>query len=119
MANARRGDIEAQFGATRYTLRLTLGALAELESAFGATDLVGLAARFESGRLSARDLLRIIGAGLRGAGHPLTDDDVAKLPVEGGLPAYARIASDLLAVTFGDALADGGPSPVPTPPQGA
>ena len=44
---------------------LTLGALAELEAAFGAADLVALTERFGSGRLTARDLTRIIGAGLR------------------------------------------------------
>ena len=55
---------------------LTLGALAELEDAFGAEDLVALTERFGSGRLKARDLIRIIAAGLRGAGAALTDDDV-------------------------------------------
>jgi hypothetical protein len=119
MANSRRGDIDAELGGKRYTLRLTLGALAELESAFGATDLVGLAKRFESGRLSARDLLRIIAAGLRGAGADMSDDDVAKLPVDGGLPAYAHIASQLLAATFGEPLAEGQSRPVPPPPQDA
>ncbi len=119
MANARRGDIDAQFGDKRHTLRLTLGALAELESAFGVTDLVGLAQRFENGRLSARDLLRIIAAGLRGAGLDISDEDVAKLPVNGGLPAYARIASDLLAATFGEALAEGDAALVPPAPQDA
>mgnify|MGYP002133897031 CR=1 FL=1 len=35
-----------------------------------------LAKRFENGRLSARDLLRIIAAGLRGAGLDISDEDV-------------------------------------------
>ncbi len=50
MANKYRGEIEAEIGAERRTLVLTLGALAELESAFGADDLVALAERFGSGR---------------------------------------------------------------------
>ena len=51
MGNARRGDVDAVFDGKNYTLRLTLGALAELETAFGADDLVGLVGRFEGGLL--------------------------------------------------------------------
>jgi hypothetical protein len=65
MANARRGEIDAVLDGRHYVLCLTLGALAELEQAFGATDLASLADRFSAGRLSARDLIRIVGAGLR------------------------------------------------------
>ena len=63
---------------------------------------VGRANRGRNGRLSARDLIRVIGCGLRGAGSALTDAEVASLSVPGGLPAYVRIAADLLAATFGD-----------------
>ena len=51
MANRHRGEIEAEIGGARRTLVLTLGALAELESAFGADDLVALAERFGTGRM--------------------------------------------------------------------
>jgi hypothetical protein len=101
MANKHRGEIDAEIGGARRTLVLTLGALAELESAFGAEDLVALAARFESGRLKARDLIVIIAAGLRGAGERVVDDDVAAMTVEGGVAGFARIAAELLAATFG------------------
>jgi hypothetical protein len=102
MANRRRGDVEAVFDGRRYTLRLTLGALAELEDALGATDLIALAARFEEGRLSARDLLRLIAAGLRGGGADLDDAEVARLACEGGLETYVSVAAQLLAATFGE-----------------
>ena len=87
MPNRHRGEIEAEIGGARRTLVLTLGALAELEDAFGADDMVALAERFGSGRLKARDLIRIIGAGLRGAGDTVSDDEVALMDVEGGAPA--------------------------------
>lgn len=102
MANAKRGEIDAEIDGATYTLCLTLGALAELESALDASDLVALAERFERQRLSARDILRIIGCGLRGAGHALTDDDISKMQVSGGLAGYVRIAAALLAATFGE-----------------
>ena len=102
MANRHRGEIEADIGGAKRTLVLTLGALAELEAAFGAEDLVALTERFGSGRLKARDLIRIIGAGLRGAGEPVSDDDVGAMAVEGGAQGYVRVAAELIAVTFGE-----------------
>lgn len=109
MPNKYRGEIEAELGGRRRTLVLTLGALAELEAAFGAADLVALAERFGAGRLSARDLVRIIGAGLRGAGEPISDDEVAAMTVERGAAGFVRIAAELIAATFDDTgVADAG-----------
>jgi hypothetical protein len=103
MPNKHRGEIDAELGGRRRTLVLTLGALAELECAFGAADLVALAERFGTGRLSARDLVRIIAAGLRGAGDAVNDDEVAAMTTPGGAAAYVRVAADLIAATFDDA----------------
>lgn len=101
MANARRGEIEAELGGVRRRLVLTLGALAELETHFEAQDLVELAERFGTGRLAAGDLVAVIGAGLRGAGEAITDREVAALTTSGGAASYARIVSELLTATFG------------------
>jgi hypothetical protein len=101
MANKHRGEIDAEIGGAKRTLVLTLGALAELENAFKADDLVALAGRFESGRLKARDLIAIIAAGLRGAGETVTDDEVAAMTADCGVAGFARIAAELLTATFG------------------
>ena len=103
MANIQRGEIDAVIDGEKVTLCLTLGALAELEAKMQADDLIGLAERFENGRLSARDLMTIIGAGLRGAGNAISDDDLARMSIEGGLTGAAQIVVRLLQVTFGDA----------------
>ena len=105
MPNPHRGEIEAVLGGRRRTLVLTLGALAELEAAFGASDLVALTERFGSGRLSARDLIRILGAGLRGAGEAVGDDEVAAMTATGGAAGFVTIAAELIAATFSDAVA--------------
>ena len=102
MANKYRGEIDAEIGGRKRVLVLTLGALAELECAFGASDLVALTERFGSGRLSARDLVRIIGAGLRGAGEVIDDAEVAMMPIAGGAAGYVRVAAELIAATFDD-----------------
>lgn len=100
MANRYRGEIDADLGGKRRVLVLTLGALAELEASFGAADLVALAERFGSGRLSASDIVLIIGAGLRGAGEAVSDCDVAAMRADGGAAAFVRIAAELIAATF-------------------
>src|SRR5262245_5846615 len=115
MPNTHRGEIEAEIGGRRRRLVLTLGALAELEAAFGADDLVALAERFSGGRLKARDLVRIIAAGLRGAGHTVTDDEVAAMQVAGGAEGYVRVAGALIAATFGGSEAPPGPPPPQSP----
>ncbi|MBV1705855.1 MAG: gene transfer agent family protein [Hyphomicrobiales bacterium] len=106
MPNLQRGEIVAELGDQTWHLCLTLGALAELEGAFGADGLAGLARRFEDGAVSARDLLIIIGCGLRGAGHKISDAEVAQIRAPGVAAGYVRIVADLLAATFG-AMASG------------
>lgn len=118
MANRRRGEVSASVAGRRYTLCLTLGSLAELEDAFGVDDLGALARRFGSGRLSARDLLRIFGAGLRGAGEPVSDEELRAMPVRGGLGEIASAVAELLDATFG-AAPDPERAANPTAPQPA
>ena len=101
MANRHRGEISAVLDGRERTLCLTLGALAELEASFGAEDLVALAGRFESGKLSARDIAKIIGCGLRGAGDAVRDDEVFAMRAEGDAAGFAKIAAELIRVTFG------------------
>jgi hypothetical protein len=100
-ANRRRGEICAELGGQASRLCLTLGALAELEAAYAADDLGALVERFSSGRLSARDMIRIVGAGLRGAGREIGDDQVAAMTCAGGATGFAAIVAELLSATFG------------------
>lgn len=103
MANLHRGEIDAVLDGQPLRLCLTLGALAELEATFGNEDMLAVAERFGRGRLSARDAVRIIGAGLRGAGHEVTDDAVTRMRADGGAAGFVDIVSRLLAATFGAA----------------
>jgi hypothetical protein len=111
MANPRRGEVAAEIGGRRLTLCLTLGALAELEAAFGVDDLQALGERFAAGQLASRDLVRLLGAGVRGGGTALSDDEIAALPLEGGLPAVAAAVAEMLALAFGT----GAEAPSPRP----
>ncbi len=102
MANAHRGEIEAVLDGKPLTLCLTLGALAELEHAFGGEDMLAIAERFESGRIKAKDAIRVIGAALRGSGHEISDKEVANMSIEGGAAGYVRTVARLLNATFSD-----------------
>jgi len=62
--------------------------------------MIALAGRFESGRLSARDAIKVIGAGLRGAGNDIDDAYVAQMPAPDGAAGYVSIVVRLLAATF-------------------
>lgn len=101
MANLHRGEVAASFDDVPHTLVLTLGALAELEAAFGAADMLALAERFQSGRISALDATRVIAAGLRGGGQSVSEADVARMRTDGGAAGFVAIVAQLLAATFG------------------
>lgn len=101
MPNLHRGEVEVVLDGTPMTLCLTLGALAELEAAFGEEDMLALANRFARGRLSARDAIRVLAAGLRGAGHDLRDVDVAAMQADGGAAGFVDGVARLLTATFG------------------
>ena len=113
MPNIYRGEISADLGGKRRTLVLTLGALAELETAFGAESLADLGQRFAAGRLKAADLMHILGAGLRGGGNRLDDEDLAEMAIDGGIAGAAAIVRDLLVVTFAPEAERGVAAPDP------
>ena len=100
MANRHRGEIAAELGGKTYVLCLTLGALAEIEHAYGGEDLLAIAERFETGRIRATDAIRVIAAGMRGAGTEISDEEVSRLNVVGGAAGYMHIVAELLKATF-------------------
>ncbi len=83
-----------------HAARLTLGALAELESSLGAGTIVDLVERFEKGAFSSRDVLAVIVAGLRGGGLKVTGDDLLTADIAGGPVNAARAAAALLTRAF-------------------
>ena len=106
MINMHRGEIEAVLDGETYALCLTLGALAELEHAFGVEDLVALTERLEQGRLSAEEITWIIRAGLKGGGTDMNAAQVETMKTTGAAAGYVDIAMRLLKATFADTMAD-------------
>jgi hypothetical protein len=54
-------------------------------------------------------MIRVIGAGLRGAGNDVSDDAVGAMRSDGGAAGFAAVVSDLLTTTFGAARKEAQP----------
>ncbi|WP_299932767.1 gene transfer agent family protein [uncultured Pelagimonas sp.] len=100
MGNPWRGEVALTIDGERHNMRLTLGALAELEAGLDSGSLVELVQRFEQGGFSTRDVLALIVAGLRGGGWQGQAKDLLNAEIAGGPMAATRAAAELLARAF-------------------
>lgn len=100
MANPWAGEVGLVLDGRRHVLKLTLGALAELEAELATGTLLELVERFEARRFSTRDVLALIVAGLRGGGWEGTAADLRTVEIGGGPVEAARVAAELLARAF-------------------
>lgn len=100
MANPWAGEVALVVNGEPRVAKLTLGTLAEMEVALGAPSLIALVERFETGRFTARDVLAVLLAGLRGGGWNGTAEDLARAEIAGGPLAAARLAAQLLVRAF-------------------
>ena len=100
MANPLTGEVALRVDGEERVLKLTLGALAELEATLGDDTLVALVERFEGGAFSSRDVLALIVAGLRGGGWQGSAADLMQADIAGGPLGAARAAAALLARAF-------------------
>lgn len=93
--NGARGEAAVVLGGQRRRVCLTLGALAEIETGLGVDGMAAVAERMKS--LSARDLMVVLAAVLRGGGQVEPD-------VVGVDPREAAVA---VAQAFAAAAASG------------
>lgn len=100
MVNPWAGEVALNINGERRVLKLTLGALAELEAGLKLDTLMELVERFETGAFSSRDVLALIVAGLRGGGWQGQASDLLGADIAGGPVAAARVAGQLLARAF-------------------
>jgi hypothetical protein len=100
MGNPYAGEVTLVIDGRAQVMRLTLGALAELEDGLGAGSLMALIQRFEDAQFSTRDVLALIVAGLRGGGWQGRAADLLQARIEGGPVAASRAAARLLTLAF-------------------
>ncbi|KQP48102.1 hypothetical protein ASF31_01825 [Brevundimonas sp. Leaf280] len=84
--NGVRGEMLVEIGGERRRVCLTLGALAEIETGLGVDGLAAVAERMKT--LSARDLMVVLAAVLRGGGE--TEPDVAAVDPREAAVAVAQ-----------------------------
>ncbi len=107
MANPWTGEVTLTIDGTPHVMKLTLGALAELEAQLGEDTIIGLVERFESGAFSSRDVLALIVAGLRGGGWQGGARDLLSAEIAGGPVHAAQAAGQLLSRAFATPASDG------------
>ena len=100
MVNPMRGEVEVTLDGQPHMARLTLGALAELESGLGSESMLAVVERFEAARFTSRDVLAVLVAGLRGGGWQGRAEDLRTVEIGCGPMAAARMAAELLARAF-------------------
>lgn len=100
MVNPYKGEVELTLNGEAFALRLTLGALVELEQELESDSLIALIERFERGEFKMRDLIALLAAGLRGGGWTGSDADLLKCQIKGGPVEAAQVAGRLLKLTF-------------------
>lgn len=100
MVNPYAGEVAIWLDGQRHVMRLTLGALAEMETALEAGSLIDLVERFEASRFSTRDVLALVVAGLRGGGWQGSASDLRTVEIGGGPLEAARLAAEVLARAF-------------------
>ena len=100
MANPWTGEVAIVIDGVSLDCKLTLGALAELESVLGTGSLVDLIRRFEGGAFSGADVMAVVVAGLRGGGWQGVAADLMTAEIAGGPIGAAKAAALLLARAF-------------------
>ena len=90
--NGARGEAAVMLGGARRRVCLTLGALAEIETGLGVAGMALLAERMQA--LSARDLMVVLAALLRGGGEAALAGGLATAAVD------PREAAEAVAKAF-------------------
>lgn len=101
MTNPYHGEVALGLNGKSEKMRLSLGTLAALEAEMQADSLMSLVERFENGTFKTADLILLLFAGLQGAGWAGSVDDLTSARIEGGIVEAAKLAGQLLRVTFG------------------
>ena len=100
MTNPFRGEVSLVVNGRPCTMRLSLGALAELEASLGTAGLLPLIERFENSAFTAADLIALLFAGLKGGGWEGSREDLDSAEIDGGIVQAAKAAGEMLALAF-------------------
>lgn len=110
MPNRIRGEVELKASGRSYRLLLTLGALAEIEDAFGLASIDELSAKVKSA--GSTGLVRLVEALMRGGGHAPEPGEVLNLDCD--LATLVAAVGRAFAAGTADPLPFAGPTGSPS-----
>ncbi len=94
--NPRQGEVSVSINNTQYPLKLTLSALAYLESIYDGKDILLLIETFAEQGMTATDVHNILQAGLYGAG----EKQIKNIEIDGGINQAKKCATTLIENAF-------------------
>ena len=100
MANPWRGEVALVVDGEPRVMRLTLGALAELEARLKSESLIELIGRFETGRVPGARPDRAASPGLNGGGWRIGEAELVQRRSRAGRWRRREAAARLLKITF-------------------
>ncbi|HRE19778.1 MAG TPA: GTA-gp10 family protein [Rhabdaerophilum sp.] len=101
MSNRHRAEKAIEIGGRRLVLRLSLRALAEMESVFDVEGIEALGVRLARGGLRTEHVIHIVGALARGSGDAIPDSEIALLIEAQDLPGIMDAVTCVFASGFG------------------
>ena len=101
MANAERGEVELAFGDERYTLRMSINAVAEIETYLdrGINDLIGMVRNPADFRIS---VWRVLLWGALREFHPCSIEDAGEIMGRAGVNGVVAKLGEAMAAAFPD-----------------
>jgi len=109
MTNRYRAEQALEIGGRRLVLRLSLRALAELETIFEVEGIEALGARLAKGGIRTAHVVRIVGALARGSGDTVSDGELAVLIDAAELPRMVEAVTSVFAAGLGGEAAPANP----------
>ena len=99
-ANPWAGEVALVIDGQRHVMKLTLGALAALETELDTGGLVALVERFETGEFATRDVILVLLHALRAGGWEGTNEKLLQADIKGGAMGAVAAAGQVLARAF-------------------
>lgn len=106
MTNPKRGEVLVKLGEKEWNGRVTLDALARIETACNA-GIVKVLGNLTQGDLRTTDLGNILLPIIRGGGNDVTMKEVNEAIWDAGIPATMRICGEILAKALTGGRASG------------
>jgi hypothetical protein len=106
MTNPKRGELQITLGQTTWTARVTMDALARVETACGA-GIVKILGKLTEGDLTTTEICNILLPIIKGGGNDVSIKDIQKVVWDAGLAEAMKACGEVLATALSGAGNEG------------